>query len=116
MKIVTSTHRRISPVPHQRYDMVLSILALATLERELRGSELMAPLEAPPQAFLFHFRRHDGDDCIVGWSVARELEVSLPRPAVRVVQQSGESLPMAGIRAVLTSSVRYFHLEASVSR
>ncbi len=92
-----------------------SFEALATLERELRGSQLLEKLEGPPGAYLFHFRRGDSQSVVAGWSATTTLDANLPRAAVRVTAQDGEELPAAGNRAVLTSSVRYFHLESGQS-
>jgi tRNA A-37 threonylcarbamoyl transferase component Bud32 len=88
-----------------------SFQALATLERELRGTTCLGPLPAPPSAWLFLFRHDDGTERVAGWCARGRAEATLPRPAVAVVEQHGEAAPGAGPRVELGSSVRYFRLE-----
>lgn len=88
--------------------------ALATLERELAGSTCLGRLAAPADARWVAFRRPDGAELRVGWSLGGRVAAELPRPAVRVSGRGGEALPaLAGARVELQPSVRYFELAAS---
>lgn len=86
--------------------------ALKTLLRELDGCRLERVLPAPDTARLWLFRRPDGGETAVGWSVGAGPErVTLPRPAVAVTGRDGEELPVPqNIEAEVRSGVRYFRL------
>jgi hypothetical protein len=89
-----------------------SFHALRTLVRELDGARLEAVLPTPPPVKLYHFRRPDGTEVVVGWSATnRPTKAALPRPAVAVMGRDGEELPaLAGMEVELASSPRYFRL------
>ena len=83
--------------------------------RELDGARLEAVLPAPPPARLFHFRRPDGSEVVVGWSAAdKPVRATLPRPAVNVTGRDGREMPVgaaaAGVEVDLGPSPRYFRL------
>ena len=96
--------------------------ALATLDRELRGSRFIGPLPSSPGIRMFLFRHDDGDEVIAAWSIAdrsqvtpergrRSEIVTLPRLAREVVEQGGERSAAPESRDVeVSSSVRYFRL------
>ncbi len=88
--------------------------ALATLARELRGSRFIRPLPSSPETRQMLFRRADGDDCIAAWSTADgrvTRNITLPRPARRVIEQAGEhSAAPENHEVEISSSVRYFRL------
>lgn len=89
---------------------------LKTLLRELDGSRLERVLPVlpsnTPAARLWLFRRPDGGETAVGWSVGSgPARVTLPRPAVSVVGRDGEELPVpSGVEVEVGSGVRYFRL------
>lgn len=98
-----------------------SFLAMKTLVKELDGARLEAVLPAPPPARLFHFRRQDGSEVVVGWSATdKPVRATLPRPAVSVMGRDGQELPAViavtavpattGTEVDLGPSPRYFRL------
>ena len=92
-----------------------SFFALKTLIRELDGARLEAVLPAPSPARLFHFRRQDGSEVVVGWSAAdKPVRATLPRPAATVTGRDGQELPAVsaamGAEVDLGPSPRYFRL------
>ncbi len=89
-----------------------SFFALKTLVKELEGARLEAVLPAPPPARLFHFRRQDGSEVVVGWSATdKTVQATLPRPAVSVMGREGQELPVpSGLEVELGSSPRYFRI------
>jgi hypothetical protein len=90
-----------------------SFHALATLQEQLAGSSFLGPLESKPLVWLYCFRFDSGDEVIVGWSTAGNVEATLPRPAARVVGRDGEQLPgTGGPTAEVGPAPRYFWLEA----
>jgi hypothetical protein len=69
------------------------------------------PLPAPAGARLYSFRREDGGEVVVGWSLEGSARAVLPRPAFEVFGRDGASLPLEpGAEVVLGPSPRYFHL------
>jgi tRNA A-37 threonylcarbamoyl transferase component Bud32 len=88
-----------------------SYFALQTLLRELDGARLESVLPAPPPARLYLFRRPDGGDTAVAWSVSGPATVRLPRPAVSAVDRDGKEKPTpAGTEVPVTASVVYWRL------
>lgn len=89
-----------------------SFAALATLEKQLRGSQYLGPLATEdPQARLDHFRWLDGRECVVGWSLEGTRRVRLPGVTSRVVEIDGKTSSISLPQEVdILSSVRYFHL------
>jgi len=82
--------------------------ALATLERQLAGSTFQRRLASPPRSYLLLFAGAGGGEVVVGWSVDAELEVELPWPAEKVLDQQGEEVPLGTGRAQrLGASVSY---------
>jgi len=91
-----------------------SFETLQTLVCELEGSTFLGPLEAEPRCHLYHFRRADGGETVVGWSEEPGRRGCLPRPAEAVVAQRGWEEPAPdGVEVELGSSVWYFRLEQS---
>jgi hypothetical protein len=88
-----------------------SFLAFRTMLRELDGARLEAVLPAPEPARLYRFRRPDGREVVVGWSVNGVARVALPGLAKSVIGRDGEELPApAGDEVELTPSPRYYRL------
>ena len=73
-----------------------SFHALATLLRELKGCTFLGPRPAPPGARLMAYRRPDGGQLVIGWSLADRAQAELPAPAGRSVE--------------LRPAPQYFHL------
>jgi tRNA A-37 threonylcarbamoyl transferase component Bud32 len=86
--------------------------ALKTLLRQLDGCRLERVLPTAAAARLWLFRRPDGGETAVGWSVGSgPARVTLPRPATSVAGRDGEELPVPdGLEAEVRSGVRYFRL------
>jgi tRNA A-37 threonylcarbamoyl transferase component Bud32 len=89
-----------------------SFFALKTLLRELDGCRLEQVLPSEEPVRLWLFRRPDGGETAVGWSVgAGPARVTLPRPAASVAGRDGEELPVpGGLDVEVRSGVRYFRL------
>lgn len=86
--------------------------AMRTMIDRLEGAVFNGPLPAPAGAHLYDFRREDGPDLVVGWSLEGSARAVLPRPAVEVVGRDGDRLEGAAGREVdLGPSPTYFHLE-----
>lgn len=88
-----------------------SFLAFRTLLRELDGSRLEAVLPVPEPARLYRFRRPDGRQVVVGWSVGGPARAAVPGVSA-VIGRDGEELPApaAGDEVELTPSPRYYRL------
>ena len=86
--------------------------ALKALLRELDGSRLERVLPTAETARLWLFRRPDGGETAVGWSVGAGSErVTLLRPAASVAGRNGEELSVpGGVEVEVGSGVRYFRL------
>lgn len=88
-----------------------SFHALATLARELRNSVFIRPLPAPPQTYLYLFRRDDGSESVAGWSVDGRRKATLPSPPKRVTERDGQSSVARQSREIeLSPSARFFRL------
>jgi hypothetical protein len=88
-----------------------SFHALRTAVAQLEGSTLIAALPAPKPARLYHFRRADGGEVVVGWTPAEPIAVTLPGSPQVVHERSGEVLAAPGSATVLlTGAPRYFEL------
>ncbi|HSO24018.1 MAG TPA: hypothetical protein VLT81_13980, partial [Chondromyces sp.] len=86
--------------------------AMRTMIDHLEGSTFHAPLPAPDGTRLCRFRREDGGEVVVGWSLEGSARAVLPRPAVEVITRDGALLPLEpGAEVVLGPSPTYFHLE-----
>jgi len=86
--------------------------ALRTLHQILDGSVFLGALDAPSDAFLYHFRLPDGDEVVVCWSNNRRLEARLPRRATDAVDRDGKGIQRPeGLEVELNGSPRYFRLE-----
>jgi hypothetical protein len=84
--------------------------ALRTLIERVDGATFIGPLPAPAGAFLYSFRRNEGD-VVVGWSVQRGMRATLPRAAVAAISRDGEAVSLAdGTEVELGPSPMYFEL------
>lgn len=88
-----------------------SFRAFRTLLALLEGAVFLAPLPSPETGRLYHFRRANGTELVVGWSVGTEgLRVTLPRPAVEVTERDGDRGTATGPIVAIGPSPRYFEL------
>lgn len=88
-----------------------SFHAFRTMLRELEGARLEKVLPAAEPARLYLFRRPDGLEVAVGWSVAGPARANLSRPATGVTGRDGEELPVPdGVEVEVTGRPRYFRL------
>lgn len=88
-----------------------SFHAFRTMLRELEGARLEKVLPAAEPARLYLFRRPDGQEVAVGWSVAGPARATLPRPATGVTGRDGEELPVPdGVEVEVTGRPRYFRV------
>lgn len=89
-----------------------SFFTLKTLLRELDGCRLERVLPSGETARLWLFRRPDGGETAVGWSIgSTPARVTLPRPATSVAGRDGEELPVPeGLEVEVRPGVRYFRL------
>jgi hypothetical protein len=84
--------------------------ALATMIAELSGSTFIKPLDCPTEARMYLFER-DGEELVVGWSVAEPVTARLPRPAVGAVGRDGEvAVVPRDTEVQLTGSPVYYRL------
>jgi len=90
-----------------------SFQALATLQDQLAGSSFLGPLEADLPVRLYRFQTDAGDEVVVGWSTAGDVQATLPRPASKVVGRDGVQLEApTGQTVEVGPAPRYFWLEA----
>lgn len=89
-----------------------SFRAFRTLLRQLEGATFLGALATPPPGRLYHFRRSEGGEVVVGWSSTNaEVRGELPRAVRALVGRDGEELTLPGGRAVtLGPSPRYFRV------
>ncbi len=84
--------------------------ALRTLIDQVEGATFFGPLPAPDGAYLYSFSK-DGEELVVGWSVARGARAVLSRPAAAATSRDGESLPVPdGTEIELGPSPVYYQL------
>jgi Lipopolysaccharide kinase (Kdo/WaaP) family len=88
-----------------------SFRAFRTLLGQLGGASFLGPVPTLEPGRLYHFRRSDGGELIVGWSAGREsLPVTLPRPAREIIERDGDRRGSAGPIVEIGPSPRYFEL------
>ena len=84
--------------------------ALRTLIDQIEGATFEGPLAAPDGAYLYSFTG-DGEELVVGWSVARSARAVLPRQVAVAISRDGESLPVPdGTEIELGPSPVYYQL------
>ena len=85
--------------------------ALANMQRTLRGSTFLGPIESNPSIRLYRFQTRDAEEVVVGWSTAGSARAGLPGPVAATLSRDGEILPSPiGVEVEVTSSPRYFWL------
>jgi hypothetical protein len=88
--------------------------ALATLERELSGAVCFGPLALGAPLAGYRFRRRDGGETRVVWSLAGAVPLALPAPPAALVGRDGETLAgSASGAAAVGSSPLYLRWTAA---
>ncbi len=84
-----------------------SYRALATLAATLEGATFLRPDPAPTGAWLYRFRRADGEECVVAWSLAPAVQVTLAAAPRAIVLRDGGAGPAPAPTVTLGPSPLY---------
>jgi tRNA A-37 threonylcarbamoyl transferase component Bud32 len=112
-QLVARGYGLVDPAEAGRLRRRPSFFAFKTLVGVLEGSTLLGLAAAQPGAYLYHFRRADGEQVVAGWTLGGEVTARLPRPARWAVGRDGEELLLSSSASrdvLLTPSPRYFWL------